>query len=279
MTARCFNDSCSATVSEVSTLSGAAYQVDVNLAPAGSLACVDGGLMVDLLNDTPATLAAERACANMLYRGADGQLFAVLPQVIEADSSNTGFSAVPIGADAAAPAAASLDFAHVNDSGCEQLVVLRGQFQLGYEILQPASAVAATAGELIRAGNLTTADTVGPEDAIAMTPFNAQWIARLKRSMAGTLVIAATPVIADHFSTSGLIPDNGEATQAKSEWRNFTWMEQVPAGATIRFTADILHDGPEQTVNIATSPGQDTDPHRGFRVHNCRLHAYPLQVI
>jgi hypothetical protein len=54
-------------------------------------------------------------------------------------------------------------------------------------------------------------------------------------------------------------------------------MEQIQDGGTITFTADVFYDGPDQTVNIATSPGADS-PARGFRVHNCDLFALPLQV-
>ncbi len=159
-------------------------------------------------------------------------------------------------------------------------MIFRGQFQLHYDVLSQGSAVAESA-DLMRAGNILTSDPVGAIPARNLIPFNAQWVARLKRGLNGGAIAA---VIADHFPTSGLAPDNVTENTYKSEWRNFVWIEPVSNGGSIRFQGDVFHDGPQQNLNIATSPAQNFDldddnaPARGFRVSNFDLYALPIRV-
>ena len=275
MAARCFDDTCSVKTTEVITGSGPAIQIDVELASDGSLRC-DDGLRVNLVNEDPASIASGRECANILRKNASGYLHAVIPQAVSAGSSNSNYAAVQRTADAASPAEASLNFSYTNNSGCTQLVIMRGQFNLNYACLEEDSAVSDDA-DLARVTSFSTSADNPPAQQSTLQPYNAQWIARLKSQVVGPGAHPVASVVADHFSTSGVIVDVGQ-TRTKSEWRGFVWMEELQDGATIIFTGDIFHDGTDQTMNVSTTgtvDGQDM----GFRIHNCDLMALPFGVL
>jgi len=281
--AGCFEDSCSVKFGEVTTTTGRKYQATLDLADNGSIVCdedsntlgVGDGLFVDLLNDVP--IDTTRQCANTLRRTSAGELYSVLPQVVQTTLASGSFQNVPAGADASSPAPAPQSFQYFNDTDCEVMIVITGQFNLGYEVLTRTNATPAIGGSLQRITNITTNANLAPSVLTAnLIPFNAQWIARLRRQVTGASPVALGSVIADHFSTSGVAVDPTPNNVIKSEWRDFTWIQQLGANSTIIFTADVFHDGPDQTVNVATSGG---DVNTGFRLHNCDMFALPLQVI
>lgn len=275
MAARCFVDNCHLLWNEVvDEFGGPAYEGSLRIDGDSSLYCSEpeGGLNVKV--------RAFNQDGNILQRAVDGTLFAALGLAEHVAHGSTNFAAVPSSADSGAPAAATLDLIYDNDSGQEQLVILRGQFQLHYDVLRESSGVAES-GDLMRAGDILTQDPAGFVPARNLIPFNAQWIARLRRGLNGG---AVNPVIADHFSTSGVAPDNVTENTYKSEWRNFVWIEEVSNGGSIQFQGDVFHDGPDQTLNIATSPAQQLDennanaPARGFRLANLDLYALPIRT-
>lgn len=274
MPARCFKDNCHITWSEVIGDFGPAYEAVLNIDADSTLFCdaPTGGLNVKV--------APLDVNGNMVQRLPNGDLFAALNLGVHVAQGSTLFAAIPNGADSAAPADGTLDLTYSNTSGQEQLVIFRGQLQMHYDVLREGSPVAESA-DLKRAGDIATSDPAGAVPSRNLTPFNAQWIARLRRGINGGTVV---PVIAEHFSTSGLVMDVVTENTYKSEWRNVVWIEEVSNGGSIRFQGDIFHDGTEQTLNIATSPAQQLDdddanaPARGFRIANIDLYALPIRV-
>jgi len=274
MAARCFHDNCQISWDEVVGDFGPEYEATLNIDADSSLFCDEpsGGLNVKV---APLTVNG-----NMLQRLPNGDLFAALPLAVHVAQGSTLFAAIPSGADSAAPADGTLDLTYNNTSGLEQLVIFRGQFQMHYDVLRESSPVPES-GDLMRAGNISTNDPVGFVPSRNLIPFNAQWIMRLRRGLNGGPDV---PVIADHFSSSGLAPDNVTENTYKSEWRNVVWIEEVSNGGSIQFKGDIFHDGPAQTLNIATSPAQQLDvnnanaPARGFRISNIDIYALPIRV-
>lgn len=270
MSARCFKDTCSVSWSEAVVEGiGPVYVADVRTDPAGSIACGDNGLLVKI---------AGPGNGNILVRDGAGVLSATLPPVEVAvqDADSSQFVAVPAAAAAATPVTSNFDLTYLNDSGTEQLVIIKGQFQLHYDVLRESSPVAPSVN-LIRSGDIGT-----QAPAKNLIPFNAQWAVRLKQSVNGG---AAGGVVVQHFSTSGVTPDPVTDNVYKSEWRDFTWIASLNSGVTLHYTADIWHDGPEQNLNLSTSPAQQFDaintnaPARGFRVTGATLHAIPLRVV
>lgn len=270
MPARCFIDNCHLFwTEEVDEFNGPAYEGHLNIDGNSSLYCNEGegGLNVKVadLNDD----------GNLLTKEADGTLRAALGLAEHVAQGSSTFASVPSDAASGTPAAGTLDLTYDNNSGQEQLVIFRGQFHLHYDVLREGSPVAETAS-LSRSGNIST-----QAPSKELIPFNAQWVARLRRGLNGGSV---DPVVADHFSTSGVVIDSIGENRYKSEWRGFTWYDVVSNGGSIQFQCDIFHDGTDQTLNISTSPAQQLDdedenaPARGFRVAGCHLYALPIRV-
>jgi hypothetical protein len=270
--ARCFQDSCSTTVTVVEIDDvGPGYQIDVNLDADGGLECgVDpnAGLRVRLSGDA----------GNIISRDVDdGGLYASIPNAIQTtqDPAQHARVAVPIGADSAAPATAALALSYTNATAVEQLLILTGQFRYDYEVLGTNSA-APDDPDRVRTGTVASgASAAGGGGALALTPFNAQCIARLLAAVPtvdlGAGVGVAAALVADHFSTSGMIyiPNPGPNDQ-KSEWRPFALPFQLGAGLTINLTADFYYEGP--------NPAADVNPRKGFAVANAKIVAIPLAV-
>lgn len=278
MAARCFKDNCHIHWAEVEGDFGPAYEGTLQIDADSSLYCSDpeGGLNVKT--------QAFGTNGNLIEKLADGSLRAALglATVVTQDPEQLQFIAVASGARTitidgvpGVPATADFDMTWENDTGSERLVIFHGQFDLRYEVLSEVNPETDTF--LKRSGDITTRDP-GPAGGIIpslqLNVFNAQWAMRLLVAKNGGALGA---VAVEHFSTSGVTP-NADLNQNKSEYRNVTWVDVVPAGGSIRFRADAYFDGPAQTLNVVARPASQLPDARGFRMSGAKLYTLPIRV-
>jgi len=214
------------TTTEVITGSGPAIQVDVVLAENRGLVC-DGGLRVNLANTTAVDIPSGRSCANILRRSTTGALHALVPEAIRVEEIPSVLRSIPNNGTASGT---SHTTTVTNNTGCEGILLVRGQFQINWEV----------EGDL--------------DD-----PFNALFKMALKRN--------GTNVDVQYLTVGGLKPVAGDCFH--KSWRDIFWMDVMPAGASWTFTDECVHlldDGAGQrrnvAANIATTP---PDFSRGYR--------------
>lgn len=272
--AGCFLDTCGirSEIVEIPDF-GPGYALYVRFADDSTIECIDGqGL------DVKVSIAP----GNTIVKGVDGSLFAALPDAqyaAEVGPQNV-LAAVPITAALATPVSALLDLSYINTSPTEQMAIIKGQFRYKWAVLREGSAAADNVNRK-RSTNIQTDTALPGLPSLSLTAFNAQCVARLKASVTslslGAGVGNPAPIIADHFSTSGMVyASNPGQDEDKSEWRDFTFIQPVPAGDTLHLTGDFFYEGPAQSLNVAASSAVVGE--YGFAVANCEVFAIPLQV-
>ncbi len=266
MTARCHNDTCSIEWNQVNSPSPA-YEASVIVDDLSAIECVEGeGLDVKL---------AAAACNDILSQDGSGALQALLPsaQIVPfSDAARTSVAATD-STDTDDYAVTPLH-AWENDTGCEALVIVRGQYRLQYAILGTGSAVTSP-GNVIRTGALTT-DGTGVGDATVLVPFNAQWHAALLYGVDASPTNAAA---VNNFATSGIMAtfEGSDEYQYQVERRGFTHAIEVPAGSTLNIASRWAQQGTDQNVNvIAYGSGVYAD--LGAYLADADFVVIPLQV-
>lgn len=271
MTAHCFVETCSLTWDEVVGDFGPAYSGSVRLDPNSSVTCVEPltGLDVKI---------ADPVLGNILARSGTGILSAHIPAIAHVAHADDNYIAVPSGADSAAPALADLLMSYTNPTDQEQLLIVRGQFELHYDITWEGNPE--TDPDLERSGDIVTRDP-GPVGGIVpsrqLTPFNAQVAMRLLQAVGAG---AYSGQLVEHMNLSGMVDTNVVGgNQRKSEYRNFNFLVPIAAGATHHYKADVFFDGPDQTLNMLARPAAQGAGRRGFRVSGADIFAFPMQVV
>lgn len=226
MAARCFVDSCGVSWTEVITGSGPAFQADTVLDPDGGIICTeDIGLGVSLLNNVPADVLPARECANILQRNSAGQLHAVIPNSLITTVTPAILRSIPNNGSASGTSQTTVI---TNTTGCAALLVLRGQFEVNWEI----------------------ADTVGG----AIPALNANYNALLQMS----LKFNGTPVDVQYLTVGGQKPVAGQCFL--KDWRDISYIQAMTAGQAITITDEVVHDLTDIGIrrnfaaNIATVP-------------------------
>jgi len=226
MAARCFVDSCGVAWSEVVTGSGPGFQADTVLDPDGGIICTeDLGLGVSLLDATPEAIVPGRECANILRKDAAGALHAIVPNSLITTVTPGILRSIPNNGSASGTSQTTVI---TNTTGCAALLILRGQFQVNWEVN----------------------DTVGgPAPAV-----NVDYNALLQMS----LIFNGTPVDVQYGSYGGRKPVAG--TCYMKDWRDISYMQAMPAGQAITITDSVVHDLTDIGIrrnwaaNIATNP-------------------------
>jgi hypothetical protein len=236
MSVQCFEDTCSVKWNTIITGSGPAYQASLELADTGSIVCTEGsstadvggpGLYVDLLDNTAAAVSAGRECANILRRTAGGKLHALIPNSLITTVTPANLRSIP---NTGAASGTSQTTVITNTTGCAALLILRGQFQVNWEVN----------------------DTVGAAAPAAGVPYSAL----LKMS----LLFNGTPVDVQYGSYGGTKKNAVNVVQYMKDWRDISYMQAMTAGQSITITDEVIHDltdiGIRQnwTANVATTP-------------------------
>jgi len=233
MTARCHNDSCTIAWSEVNTLSGPAFEANVQFDPT-ELACGDDGL--ELL------LSAE--AGQILTKTATGLLATLPAAVVETLSGNPANKGVAPSADSASTQSSDT-YAWTNTTGRDAIVLVSGELNFRYGVLEDAHSYSYAAGNGQRVAALTS----------GAVPFNAQLAMRFLAD------VGAAPTTSRKAVRVGIggvcVPPSAGADRAlvKTERVPFLSMIRVANGATLNMKSDAFYEGPDQTVNVAAAPG------------------------
>lgn len=243
MAVNCFADTCSTTVTEVTTVEGPKYAIDVNFVPeTGSIVCTEGEGLGVLISGNP---------GNRIDRLSNG-LYVGLPDSFVGDfSGNPALLGVGPGSDASSPQSSAV-YSIQNTSGEDALIVVEGEFNFTYAVLGSANAFNYSAGVGQKAGALNPA--TGPD----LQPFNAQLAMRLFASV-GAAGSPATAVHRQNASLSGVVEVSVDTSaEIKSERRQFVHAERVPAGQYLNIRGDAFFDGPSQTINVVGTSASGT---------------------
>lgn len=236
MTARCHNDTCTIEWSEVSNLSGPAFQADVQFDPT-ELACGVDGL----------ELLLSGAAGQILTKTAGGLLASLPAAVVETlltgGSANPDNNGVAPSADSASTQAGD-PYTWTNSTGRDAIVLISGEWNFRYGVLEDAHSYA------YAAGNGQRVAAVG-----GAVPFNAQIAMRF---LADVGAPATTSRKSTRIGIGGMaVPPTAGADRAlvKTERIPFFCMMRVAAGAVLNMQSDAFFEGPDQTVNVAAAPG------------------------
>lgn len=234
MTARCHNDSCTIAWSEVNTLSGPAFQADVRLNPL-SLACdaEDGiGVVISAI------------AGNALSQQADGLAVLFPEAVVETLSGNPANKGVAPSADSGSTQSSDT-YSWTNATGRDAIVLVSGELNFRYGVLEDAHTYSYAAGNGQRVAALTS----------GAVPFNAQIAMRFLAD------VGAAPTTSRKSVRVGIggvcVPPSAGADRAlvKTERVPFMSYIRVDNGATLNMKSDAFFEGPDQTVNVAAAPG------------------------
>jgi hypothetical protein len=252
MPARCHEDSCSIKWSEVSTLSGPAYQADVNTdgdatpSATPTITCGTDGLQV---------IVSPQA-GNLLSSIPDG-LFAGLP-IVQHGSFVGAQVDLPNGSDADSSNSLA-GYSIANSSTEDRMLVITGSFELVYKVLIDSGVVARTATRMEVGGvPVESSNTIvaGPGNPILeLFPFNANIRYEL------TVGPGLTDLI-QYSSLSGVVGvPVGNDFEQKRDYRGFALLHEIPAGSTFNLSAIVGQSGVGQNINVLANEG----PTYGFR--------------
>lgn len=235
MAARCFNDTCSTTVTE--TTNPSAFEIDVNIDTTHSIQCTNGvGLQVRLSEDTA---VANDPDFNYLRRDASGYLHTIAPGVTTYRFTNPAERGIPHNTNDVSQSIGNKVLS--NPYSVPVLALIRGRFQLNFGIADNPSI-----------DDITSATDFVPHNAnIVFKLFvdSAPLPDPMPQSQTGADVSVYIPV-------GGVTYDIGDV-QYKRAWHDFNLEVQIAAGASV-YLADIaFHDGVDQRLNVLTNPVTD----------------------
>lgn len=278
MPARCHEDSCSVAWSEVTTLSGPAYQADVVTDGDGiTNGKTDGHptIQCDGEDETGLEVILKNDPTNILMSTAQG-LFATLPEcVVFTLSGNPTNKGVAPSADDGSPQSSD-EYDWTNNTGRDALVLVSGEFNFDYGILGPTHAYAYAAGNGERAGRFDdSAYVAGEEPPNRIVPFNAQLGMRL---LADIDAAPTTSRKACRVGIGGLIHvSDSDSAELKVERVPFFWMVRVANGEQLRMKSQAFFQGPSQTINVAAAPGVGAGlAGTGHELWNLQVSAIPI---
>lgn len=251
MPARCHEDSCTVKWSEVNTLSGPAYQADVDLNPAW-MVCEDPAGIRPILSPN---------AGNIIGNPGNG-LFASLPGAsLVALSANPDPLGVAPLADDGSPQSSD-NYVWTNTSGRPALAIVSGTFHLRYAILGPLEAYSYASGAGSR-----------EPDIAGLTPYNANAAFRVDFGVNGPAVSDGNSVAA-RADIGGLLntPATANDWQLKTTRIPFSRSVRVPVGGVLNIRGRAWWEGPDQTINLIAADSLVTGlATTGFELWNLQL--------
>ncbi len=260
MTARCHNDTCSIEWNEVNSPSPT-YEANVLTDAASAtptIDCGDDGLEVKL----------STAAGQILSVDAVG-LFANLPEaVVDTISGNPDNNGVAPSADSASPQDSD-DYSWTNATGRDALVLVSGEFNFRYGILEDAHTYSYGAGNGQRVAAVA-----------GSVPYNAMVAMRFLAKI-GSVPTGADSLKATRVDIGGLAvtPTAGtDRALVKTSRIPFFAMIRVAAGEVLHMKSQAFFEGPDQTVNLGAAPGVGGADltGSGHELWNLQVSAVPL---
>lgn len=248
MSARCMNDSCAIKWREVTTLSGPAYEANVDL---------DGGDVFSAASTTPTLdcglngleVIVSPSAGNILAKHADG-LYADQIGAAHASVANQPYVGIPATAVSGTDASAvnTGGYTSANPLGVAAVAVVTGTLEWFYTVSRLTE---------------SSADVGLDSNFLA---YNAQMRGRLYIDDTGTFTVADKSLWLD---ISGIV--KAADHQDKGSHQDFTLVQPVAAGGTMHLRADAAYVadsvGANQRFNVSFDVNQ-SNPARGFRLAN-----------
>lgn len=260
--ARCFNDTCSITVTEENIGDGNKFSANVNTDELRGIECVEpDGLRVKLSEDD----AEAVGCYNTLRRTAAGDLHAITnparllfgngAQDIQYSVAGT-YRGVPNLDDVDdGKSSASITHNIVNPYACDAILLVEGRFEFNFQISDEPLYVGTTDtgadDHISSVSDPTNADIPSPQENL--TGYNA--------NVKCALVIAGQERVVNYMPVSGII-NVDTTTQTKRDWRNFSYRHLIGASASLAVTDYCQYQGPDQNLNVQAA---GADANSGFR--------------
>ena len=236
MGAPCINDTCS-NRSQVDPVTRR-LQLDVNLADASAIECIDGqGLNVKLYGDPAAVPVPPNADFNQLGITASGDLFSVPNNAIVVDFGNDDPVNIPQGSQEGNYGSAAITEIITNPYDCQAVMLVVGRFMVGFTIDLDAPGSGTKNGSSIEADLGAGTTTIYPYNA------DIQSVLTLDTTDQNTNNLAAC-----FHEIGGVSPDQNN----KRDWRYFSALTTISANGTRTLRAYARHEGNNESMNVVT---------------------------
>lgn len=249
--ARCFNDTCSITVTEENIGDGNKFSPDVNLDPDGGIICTEGqGLGVDL--------------------------YSILPDAVITSFEDAARTAINADADTTTPQFYTTPtHSFTNTFANERLVIVTGELLYQYAILGEGSAV--TDADLLRCTDYQTSATTGSVIQRQVVPFNAQ-VTGIAQYAVGAAPSLTGRRLSFPVSGNMVTFEGSQEYQYQLERRQFSFPVAVAAGAILNVNSTWAYQGKDQTVNVIAY-GSTVFANLGAYIKNGSFISIPVEVV